>query len=141
MVDATVRRLEEMESFYSGVATRARAALGVTAWGMQVFDLPPNFAEYPEHHHGESSPDPGQEEVYIPLAGSATLLLGQERHCLEPGMWARVGMNQLRRLLPGPDGFRYIAIGGTPRKAYVPPAWTALGAPPPPMPPAESPGR
>ena len=131
MTDATVKRVDEMESFYDGLVTRARAELGVSSWGMQIFDLPPNFDQYPNHHHGEGGGDPGQEEVYIPLAGSATLVLNGERHELEPGVWARVGIEQLRQLLPGPNGFRYIAIGGTPGKAFEPPPWTELGAPPP----------
>src|SRR5437899_9660858 len=105
MPDATIKRLEEMESFYDGLVTRARAELGVTSWGIQVFDLPPHFDQYPNHHHGEGTGDPGQEEVYIPLAGSATLVLDGEQHRLEAGVWARVGIAQLRRLLPGEDGF------------------------------------
>ena len=72
MADATIKRLDQMESFYDGLVTRARAELGVKSWGMQVFDLPPGFDRYPNHHHGEGAGDPGQEEVYIPLAGSAT---------------------------------------------------------------------
>lgn len=134
MADATVKRLEEMESFYGGLAIRARASLDATSWGMQVFNLPPNFDRYPNHHHGEGAPDPGQEEVYIPLRGSATLILGEERHRLEPGVWARVGISQLRKLVSGPEGFQYLAIGGTPGRAFVPPVWTELGAAPPPMP-------
>jgi uncharacterized cupin superfamily protein len=129
--DATIKRLDEMETFYDGLVTRARASLGITAWGMQLFDLPPHFDEYPNHHHGEGAVDPGQEELYVPLAGSATLLLDGEKHRLEPGVWARVGRSQLRRLVPGADGFRYLAIGGTPGRAFVPPAWTELGAAPP----------
>jgi hypothetical protein len=134
MADATIKRLDEMETFYGGMVTRARASLGVTAWGMQLFDLPPEFADYPNHHHDEGQVDPGQEEVYIPLAGSATLLLDGERHELAPDTWARVGVSQLRRLVPGPQGFRYIALGGRPGRAFAPPAWTELGAPPPSMP-------
>jgi len=131
MPDATIKRLEEMESVYDGLVTRARAELGVTSWGMQVFDLPPHFDQYPNHHHGDGAGDPGQEEVYIPLAGSATLVLDAEQHRLEPGVWARVGITQLRRLVPHEDGFRYIALGGTPGKTFVPPTWTELGAAPP----------
>lgn len=134
MADATVMSLEEMESMYDGLALRARASLGVTSWGMQVFNLPPHFDRYPNHHHGEDQIDPGQEEVYIPLAGSATLELDGERHELKPGVWARVGVEQLRRLVPGPDGFRFLAIGGRPGKDFDPPAWTELGAAPPAMP-------
>jgi hypothetical protein len=131
MADATIMRLDEMESFYDGLVLRARASLGVSSWGMQVFNLPPNFDQYPNHHHGEGGGDPGQEEVYIPLAGSAALLVDGERHELEPGVWARVGASELRQLVPGPDGFRYVALGGVPGEAFVPPGWTELGAAPP----------
>ncbi len=134
MPDATIKSLDEMESFYDGLVLRARASLGITSWGMQVFDLPPSFDQYPNHHHGEGAVDPGQEELYVPLAGSAMLILNGEQHRLEPGIWARVGISQLRRIVPGEDGFRYLAIGGTPGQPFVPPAWTELGAPPPSMP-------
>lgn len=131
MPDATIKRLDEMESFYDGMVVRARASLGVTSWGMQVFDLPPNFDQYPNHHHGEGGGDPGQEELYVPLAGSAILHLDGEQHSLEPGVWARVGVAQFRRIVPGDEGFRYLAIGGVPGEAFAPPAWTELGAAPP----------
>ena len=133
MTDATIKRVEEMESFYDGMVTRARAELGVTSWGMQVFNFPPGFEGYPNHNHAEGAVDPGQEELYVPLSGSATLQLDGEEHRLEPGVWARVGIAQLRRLVPGPEGIRLIVIGGTPGKAFMPPAWTELGAAPPEM--------
>jgi len=134
MADATIKSLDEMESFYAGMVVRARAALGITAWGMQVFNFPPGFDQYPNHHHGDGAVDPGQEELYVPLAGSADLLLNDERHRLEPGVWARVGISQLRRIVPGGEGFRCLVVGGTPGKAFVPPVWTELGASPPTMP-------
>jgi hypothetical protein len=134
MADATVVRIDEMETFYGGMVTRARAALGVTSLGMQLFRYPPEFEQYPNHHHGEGQVDPGQEEVYIPLVGSGTLEIDGERHALEPGTWARVGISQLRRLVPGPHGLEVLVLGGTPGKAFVPPAWTQLGAAPPSMP-------
>jgi hypothetical protein len=134
MSDATIKRVDEMETFYEGLVVRARASLGVTSWGMQVFNLPPSFGDYPNHHHGDGQGDPGQEEVYIPLTGWATLHLNGEERRLEPGTWARVGIAQLRRIVPGPQGFQYIAIGGTPGAAFLPPAWTELGAAPPSMP-------
>ena len=134
MADATVMRVDEMETFYGGMVTRARASLGVTSWGMQLFRFPPEFAEYPNHHHGAGQVDPGQEEVYIPLAGSAALDVDGERHELAPGTWARVGVSQLRRVAPGPQGVEILVLGGTPGQAFVPPAWTHLGAAPPAMP-------
>jgi hypothetical protein len=133
MPDATIKRVDEMETFYDGLVTRARAELGVTSWGMQLFNYPPEFDGYPNHNHAEGTVDPGQEELYIPLSGSATMTLDGEEHRLEPGVWARVGINQLRRLVPGAEGLRVVVIGGTPGKAFEPPAWTELGAAPPTM--------
>ena len=134
MTDATVMRLDEMETFYEGLVTRARAGLGVTSLGMQFFRYPPGFDQYPNHHHGEGQVDPGREEVYIPLAGSGALEIDGASHTLEPGTWARVGVSQLRRLIPGSQGLEILVLGGTPGKTFVPPAWTNLGAAPPSMP-------
>jgi mannose-6-phosphate isomerase-like protein (cupin superfamily) len=128
--DVTVAAIDEMEGIHGGLARRARATLGVSSWGMQVLTLPPEWDGYPEHNHDATAFDPNQEEVYIPLAGSATLVAGEERFELVPGVMARVGMEQLRRILPGPDGIRLIALGGRPG-AFDAPGWTELGAPPP----------
>jgi mannose-6-phosphate isomerase-like protein (cupin superfamily) len=128
--DVTVAAIDEMEPIHGGLARRARATLGVSAWGMQVLTLPPDWDGYPEHNHDATAFDPNQEEVYIPLSGSATLVAGEQRFELVPGMMARVGPEQQRRILPGPEGIRFIALGGRPW-AFDAPAWTELGAPPP----------
>ena len=130
MSDVTVAAIDEMEPIYDGLARRARATLGVSAWGMQVFTLPPDWDGYPEHNHDEAAFDPNQEEVYIPLAGSATLVAGEETFRLEPGVMVRVGPTQRRRILPGPDGIRFLALGGRPG-SFEASHWTELGAPPP----------
>jgi hypothetical protein len=135
MADVTVRQIDEMEPIYGGLARRARAELGVTGWGMQVFTLPPDWDGYPNHHHGADAFDPNQEEVYIPLSGSATLVADDREFQLHPGVMARVGPDQRRRILPGPEGIRFVAIGGSPG-AFAPGKWTELGADPP-RPPAE----
>jgi mannose-6-phosphate isomerase-like protein (cupin superfamily) len=129
-IDVTVAAIDEMDPIHGGIARRARAQLGVTSWGMQVLTLPPNWQDYPNHNHDETAFDPNQEEVYIPLAGSATLVAGEERFELVPGSMARVGPQQLRRIVPGPDGIRLIALGGRPW-TFDAPSWTELGAPPP----------
>jgi mannose-6-phosphate isomerase-like protein (cupin superfamily) len=128
--DVTVAAIEEMEPIHDGLARRARATLGVSAWGMQVLTLPPNWDGYPGHTHGATAFDPNQEEVYIPLSGSATLVAGDERFELAPGMMARVGPEQQRRIVPGPEGIRFVALGGRPG-TFDAPMWTELGAPPP----------
>lgn len=50
MADATVMRVDDMETFYGGMVTRVRAALGVASWGMQLFRFPPEFDAYSNHH-------------------------------------------------------------------------------------------
>jgi hypothetical protein len=135
MPDVTVKSIDDMEAIYGGLARRARAELGVTAWGMQVFTLPADWDGYPDHNHGANAFDPNQEEVYIPLSGAATLVADGSEFELRPGMMVRVGPDQLRRILPGPEGIRFVAIGGAPG-AFTPGAWTELGADPP-GPPAE----
>ena len=44
MPDATIKRVDEMETFYDGLVTRVRAELGVTSWGMQLFNYPASSA-------------------------------------------------------------------------------------------------
>ena len=55
MADVTLARIDEMEAIFDGIARRARAALGVSAWGMQVMTLPPNWDGYPNHSHDTST--------------------------------------------------------------------------------------
>jgi mannose-6-phosphate isomerase-like protein (cupin superfamily) len=129
-IDVTVAAIDEMEPIHGGLARRARATLGVSSCGMQVFTLPPDWDGYPEHNHDATAFDPNQEEVYIPLSGSATLVAGDRSFELVPGTMARVGPEQRRQILPGPEGIRFLALGGRPG-AFDAPSWTELGAPPP----------
>ena len=94
MADVTVASFEEMEPIYDGLARRARATLGVTSFGMQVMTLPRNWDGYPNHRHDASVEDANQEEVYIPLEGSGTLVADDQRVELRPGMMVRVGPEQ-----------------------------------------------
>ena len=134
MADVTMKAIDEMEPIYGGLARRARAELGVTAWGMQVFTLPPDWDGYPDHDHGPDAFDANQEEVYIPLEGSGRLFADDEVFELRPGVMVRVGPEQLRRIVPGDEGIRFVALGAVPG-TFDPSPWTELGGPPP-VPPA-----
>jgi hypothetical protein len=132
MADFTIKRTDDMETIFDGIVHRARASLEATSVGMQVMHFPAGWEGYPNHDHLNDSVDQndlGQEEIYIALDGSATLLVDGDQHTLERGVLARVGPGQKRRILPGPDGFRMVAVGGRPGEAYRPPAWTELGGP------------
>ncbi len=128
MVDVTVASFEEMEPIFDGIARRARASLGVTGWGMQLMTLPPNWDGYPNHNHDASVDDANQEEVYIPLQGSGLLRVDDEVFELRPGMMARVGPEQLRKIEPGCEGIQFIALGGVPG-SFDPSPWSELGGP------------
>jgi len=127
MADVTVKRLEEFEAIFGGGYRRVRAGLGVSSFGLALMDFPPGFRQYPEHDHG---PD-GQEEVYAVLAGSATLTVAGEDHELEPGVFARVGPQEARKISTGDEGARVLAIGASPGKIYEPPEFTEEGQPDP----------
>ena len=127
MADVTVKRLEEFEAIFGGGFRRVRAGLGITAFGLSVMELPPGFTQYPEHEHGVD----GQEEVYTVLAGRATLSAGGRDYELEPGVFARVGPSESRKIVTGEEGARILAIGATPGNVYEPPDFTEEGQPDP----------
>jgi mannose-6-phosphate isomerase-like protein (cupin superfamily) len=128
MTDITVAAFDDMQPMYEGLARRSRASLNVTAWGMQLFTLPPNWDGYPMHTHGPEDVDANQEEVYLTLEGGGTLHADDERVALKPGMMVRVGPTQPRRVLPGDEGIRFLVIGGRPG-AFDAPEWTELNGP------------
>ena len=47
---------------------------------------------------------------------------------LTPGMMLRVGPRQKRQISPGPDGIRFLALGGAPGSFHASP-WWELGGP------------
>lgn len=129
MADVTVRRVEEMESIWGGSFVRARASLGARSFGMNIWNLPPNWEDYWEHDHVTPPVDDGEEEVYTALSGRATLLVGGESHVLEPGVFARVGAAERRKIGTGPEGVRLLCIGGVPGAVYDPLPIVELGGP------------
>jgi mannose-6-phosphate isomerase-like protein (cupin superfamily) len=127
MGDYTVKRIDELEAIYGGSFKRARAELGVSAFGMQILDLPPSVTGYPEHDHGKDR----QEEVYVVLRGSADMEVDGEHVALDPDTLVRVAPGTKRKVLPGEKGARLLVIGGVPGQVYEAPAVTELGAPDP----------
>jgi uncharacterized cupin superfamily protein len=127
LADVTVKRLDDFEAVFGGGFRRVRAGLGVTSFGIQVIELPPDFEHYPEHNHTHDE----QEEVYTVLSGRVTLRVGGEDHELEPGVFARVGAAEKRKFLTGHEGVRILALGATPGSIYQAPEFTEEGAPPP----------
>jgi glyoxylate utilization-related uncharacterized protein len=114
MADVTVKTLDEFDGAFGGAMKLARHGLGVSSFGLQVIEMPPNVDQYPEHDHAEE----GQEEVYIVIDGAMTLKAGDEEHEMTAISFARVGPGEKRKLVTRDQGVRVIALGGVPGKAY-----------------------
>jgi mannose-6-phosphate isomerase-like protein (cupin superfamily) len=127
VADYKAVRIADIEAIYGGGFRRARAALGVEAFGMQVIELPPDFDDYPEHDHSEGR----QEEVYLALRGSGEIEVDGETTPLDTETFVRVGPTARRKVRSGPEGLRLLAIGGVPGQPYEAPEVTKLGAPDP----------
>ena len=127
MADYTVKRIPEMDSAFLGAFKRARAELGVSAWGMQVVELPPNIDGYPEHDHAHD----GQEEVFVTMSGRGELEVDGETIQLEPDVMVRVGPEAKRKVLTRDSAIRLLLLGGTPGQVYEPTEITEIGAPDP----------
>jgi mannose-6-phosphate isomerase-like protein (cupin superfamily) len=124
MSDYTAKRIKDMEAGFGGGFVKARAELGVTAFGMQIIQLPPDYNDYPEHDHAESE----QEEVFVTLAGSGWMDIEGERVEMDGETLVRVSAPDRRKVHAGPQGLRMLVIGGAPGKAYEIVPMTELGA-------------
>ena len=130
MPDVTVKRVEDFEAIFGGGFRRARAGLGVSSFGLAVIDLPANFSHYPEHDQTHDD----QEEVYTVLSGQATLHVGGQEYPLDPGVFARVGATERRKLTTGdrarPRSSRWARRPG---RSTSPPEFSYEGTKPPSM--------
>jgi len=124
MPNYTAKKISEMEAAFGGGFVKARAELGVTAFGFQVIQMPPNYTDYPEHDHAESA----QEEVFLALSGSGWIDIEGERVDLDKETFVRIAAEPKRKVYAGPEGLRMLVIGGTAGAAYEPHEMTELTA-------------
>jgi uncharacterized cupin superfamily protein len=116
---AVVSALDDMPQLWDGFAKLVRAGLGISAFGAQVMDLPP---DYSTKSHDES--DTGQQELYVALRGSGAVVTDDGDLRLDPEHMVRVDAGIGRVLRADSDGLRVLCIGAVPGKAYSPPEWT-----------------
>src|SRR4026208_1599512 len=109
-----VARWDELD----GVVKKVRRALGVTAFGVNYFDLPPG-AEGLEHNETRSN----QEEVYVYVKGSGVLRLGGDEIEGQSGIAGGVDPGSPRQPVAGDDGLAWVAIGAPKDGRYEPPSW------------------
>jgi len=108
MSDYTAKRIVRWRPPRGGFV-KARAELGVTAFGMQVIQLPPDYSDYPSTTRGER---PGGG-----LPADRRLRLDEidgERVNLDQETFVRVGPEPRRKLYAGSEGLRILVIGGCP---------------------------
>lgn len=116
MKDITIKKIEEIESYNDeGRFSYVAKSLGVSAWGMNLLHFPANWDGYPDHDHTED----GQEEVFFVLEGSAIMKLGDEEIDMQKDTFYRIGPKEKRKIIPGDNGVKILAIGGTPGQAYT----------------------
>lgn len=115
--------IDELPGLWDGFARLVREGMGISAFGVQIMDLPP---DYETKSHDES--ETGQQELYVGMRGAgAVVIAGGERLALDPEHLVRVDAGVDRVLSSGPEGLRVICIGGLPGGAYEPPDWTEGG--------------
>jgi hypothetical protein len=118
--DIAAAAIDDLPTIWDGFAKLVRQGLDITAFGVQIMDLPPDYTTGP---HDES--DTGQQELYVALRGAGAVVAGERRLALDGEHLVRVDAGTERVLTSGPDGLRVLCVGGVPGEAYTAPDWTA----------------
>ena len=97
-----------------GVVRFVRRELGVEAFGINWFEVPPN-TEGREHDESDSQ----QEEVNVIVRGSGLYGVDGEEVPFRAGSFFRFDPDTRRQPVAGPEGFTMIAVGAR-RGSYEP---------------------
>jgi quercetin dioxygenase-like cupin family protein len=80
--------------------------LGARAIKLNRFDNEPGQAG---KQHDERAT--GQEEIYIPVAGSGRIVVDGDEVALEPGVFVLVEPESTRQVIAGDTGLSYVIVG------------------------------
>src|SRR5579884_2809240 len=101
----SVVRVDDIEPSGPGGGVRfVRRELGVEAFGINWFELPPNAAGR-EHDERES----GQEEVSVVIAGSGVWRVDGAEIPVRPGSFVRFDPETTRCPVAGPEGLTFVS--------------------------------
>lgn len=96
-----------------------RRSLGLQAFGMNLVEIPPG-GDIPEHD--EVSRD--QEEVFVCISGTPTLVVDGEPHPFPEGTFARLDPEPRRTVRNDGDAAAVVLIASAPRTSgYEPMEW------------------
>jgi uncharacterized cupin superfamily protein len=118
----TAKSIDELPSLWDGFAMLVRPGLGISAFGANIMNLPPDYSTKP---HDES--DSGQQELYVALQGSGSVDIDGQNLPLDAEHLVKVDAGTARVLSSGSDGLRVLCIGSVPGGAYEPPEWSSSG--------------
>jgi len=109
--------IDDLPDMWDGFMRMVRPGLGLTAFGANIMNLPP---DYSTRSHDESGS--GQEELYVRLAGSGWIVLDDsgEKLALDQEHLCAVGPGTARALASGPEGLRVLIVGSAPGRGYEP---------------------
>jgi len=109
--------IDDLPDMWDGFMRMVRTGLGISAFGANIMNLPPDYAT---RAHDESGS--GQEELYVCLAGAGWIVLddSDERLPVDAEHLAAVGPGTSRTLASGPEGLRVLIVGSTPGRGYEP---------------------
>ena len=118
MAGYTIKHLDELEHPWPKWRL-ARKSLGVSSFGLNVTDLAPGD-QIPEHDEVERD----QEEVFLTLAGSPTLVVDGSRQPLPVGTFARLDPEPRRAVVNDAESPAQVLIISAPRTSgYEPMDW------------------
>jgi len=111
----SVVNIADVEGVGPGGAVKfLRRELGVEAFGVNWFELPPN-AEGVEHDESDSQ----QEEVNVVISGGGVYRIDGEEVPVNAPMIFRFDAGTTRQPVAGPEGLTMIAVGAR-RGSYEP---------------------
>jgi quercetin dioxygenase-like cupin family protein len=111
----SIINVDEIEAAGPGGAVRfVRRELGVEAFGINWFEIPPN-SEGKEHNEDETR----QEEVTVIIRGSGVYRIDGEEIPVRVGTFMRFDPETTRIPVAGPEGLTIIAVGAR-RGSYEP---------------------
>ena len=115
-----IQSIDDLPQLWEGVVKLVRAGLGISAFGVNIIDLPP---DYTTESHDESTT--GQQELYVALRGSGRVLIGDQPLTLDSDHLVRVDAGVERTLSSDGDGLRVLCVGSTPGAPYTPQTWSS----------------